>query len=91
MKREEKREEAKKEVWFPVKKYGVGWGPPVTWQGWAVMLGYILLVMAGVFIRLRSSADHIWFFPYIMTLTILFVFICWTKGEKVHWHWGGRK
>jgi len=23
--------------WFPAKRYGWGWGIPVTWQGWAVM------------------------------------------------------
>jgi hypothetical protein len=28
--------------WFPAKRYGWGWGFPVTWQGWlalAVFLG----------------------------------------------------
>ncbi len=22
--------------WFPVKRYGWGWGLPVRWQGWVV-------------------------------------------------------
>jgi hypothetical protein len=24
------------EYWFPAKRYGWGWGIPVTWQGWVV-------------------------------------------------------
>ena len=23
-----------KEIWFPAKKYGNGWGLPITWQRW---------------------------------------------------------
>ena len=36
-----------KDIWFPAIKYGVGWGLPVTWQGWAVMLAYIFFITAG--------------------------------------------
>ena len=24
--------------WFPAKRYGWGWGPPQTWQGWVVFV-----------------------------------------------------
>jgi hypothetical protein len=43
-----------KEIWFPAMQYGIGWGLPVTWQGWVVLLIYILY---GVKIRL-DSASH---------------------------------
>jgi len=32
-----------KDTWFPAMKYGVGWGLPITWQGWAVFSSYIVL------------------------------------------------
>ena len=27
--------------WFPVKRYGWGWGPPATWEGWAVLAAFV--------------------------------------------------
>ena len=27
--------------WFPAKRYGWGWGPPATWQGWAVLAAFV--------------------------------------------------
>ena len=36
----------KSRFWFPAKRYGWGWGPPVCWQGWAVLLGYFALMLA---------------------------------------------
>jgi hypothetical protein len=32
-----KREDHMSRYWFPAKRYGWGWGLPVTWQGWAVL------------------------------------------------------
>jgi hypothetical protein len=26
--------ESQTDFWFPAKKFGWGWGPPVKWQGW---------------------------------------------------------
>jgi hypothetical protein len=34
--------------WFPAKRYGWGWGLPVTWQGWLV--AFIALTVAGGFV-----------------------------------------
>jgi hypothetical protein len=28
--------------WFPAKRYGWGWGPPTTWQGWLLLALYII-------------------------------------------------
>ena len=42
-----KRED--RDIWFPAKKYGYGWGLPITWQGWVVTLSYLLLIVGGSF------------------------------------------
>ena len=40
--------------WFAPKRYGYGAGLPITWQGWAIVLGYAgLVILAGV-----SFRDH---------------------------------
>ena len=37
-----------KKIWFPAKCYGLGWGLPVAWQGWVVLVGYLILLLAGM-------------------------------------------
>jgi len=84
-------EENKKKIWFPAMQYGVGWGLPVTWQGWTVLLSYILLMIIGSLI-LTSSSSRVAFFPiYVIFLTVLLIFICWIKGEKLELRWGNKK
>jgi asparagine N-glycosylation enzyme membrane subunit Stt3 len=84
-------EENKKKIWFPSMKYGVGWGLPITWQGWAVLLAYMLLMIVGS-VFLTSSPSRLAFFPaYVMCLTAFLIFICWKKGEKLSLRWGDKK
>jgi hypothetical protein len=32
--------------WFRAKRFGYGAGPPVAWQGWALVGGYVLAALA---------------------------------------------
>jgi hypothetical protein len=75
-------------VWFPAKKYGVGWGLPVTWQGWIVIFAYLVLMLGGIVFLARSPIAIPLFFAYAFVLTALFIFICWKKGEKPTFRWG---
>jgi hypothetical protein len=76
-----------KEIWFPAMKYGVGWGFPITWQGWAVLLTYIaLMLLGGLFFK--SLFLIIPFIIYVFILSGIFLFICWKKGEKPDVRWG---
>jgi hypothetical protein len=36
--------------WFPAKRYGWGWGFPITWQGWLVFAAFFVLLALGVFL-----------------------------------------
>lgn len=78
----------KKGIWFPAMKYGVGWGLPITWQGWAVLLTYIvLLLLGGLFIK-KSPFLVIPFVIYVFILSGILLYICWKKGEKTDIRWG---
>ena len=33
--------------WFPAKRYGWGWGLPISWQGWIVLIAYFTLIDRG--------------------------------------------
>lgn len=39
-----------KRYWFPAKAAGNGWGwgLPQVWQGWAVLVAFLVLLVAGV-------------------------------------------
>ena len=34
------------DAWFAPKRYGYGTSLPIAWQGWAILIGYILLIAA---------------------------------------------
>lgn len=74
--------------WFKPKRYGWGWRP-ATWQGWAVIGIYVILVMADLYIFKRESAnDFIFgFIPELIILTAILIAICYVTGEKPRWQW----
>jgi len=74
--------------WFPAKRYGWGWGPPTTWQGWVVLAIYLIII---VLVSYFIPPDHhpVVFAAGLMISTALFVLICWRKGEPPRWRWGG--
>ncbi|MGH8461101.1 MAG: hypothetical protein ACRESS_05800 [Stenotrophobium sp.] len=77
-----------KTFWFPAKRYGWGWGPPNCWQGWAVIVLYAALLMAGAAVLLPQR-DIPAFIAYTIILSALLTLVCWLKGEKPRWRWGG--
>ena len=76
------------DIWFPAKKYGVGWGLPVTWQGWAVFVSYLVLMFLGTLFIGNSPFLIIPFVIYVFILSGIFIYICWKKGEKLDFRWG---
>ncbi|MEK7558316.1 MAG: hypothetical protein AAB507_00635 [Patescibacteria group bacterium] len=78
-------------MWFRARLYGWGWRP-VTWQGFLITLIYALGV-GFTFVRAYANTISIsnfffWFLPSFIVVTLFFLFICYTKGEKPGWHWG---
>jgi len=72
--------------WFAVKRYGWGWGMPVRWQGWAVLLGYLGLLYAGIYGLTPGRGAAV----YLLVLTALLVVVVVWKGERpVRWRWDG--
>lgn len=79
-----------RKYWFPAKRYGWGWGPPKVWQGWLVLLGFFALLLAGAIAVLPSRGPMV-FFGYTLLLIAILLAICWWKGERPRWRWGGSK
>lgn len=76
--------------WFKRKLYGWGW-TPATWQGWAVIIIYVIAVTSFAFtIEENTPLREVMFTGIlpIVLLTITLIRICYKKGEKPGWTWG---
>lgn len=79
--------EREREIWFPAKRYGWGWGPPIAWQGWVVLGAYVVAILVSAF-RFPPHQDPWLFVGIVAVTTLAFVFVCWWKGETPRWRWG---
>jgi uncharacterized membrane protein YhaH (DUF805 family) len=78
-------------LWFRAKEYGWGW-TPATWQGWLLLLVYVVLV-SFIFSHFDSSSHSVSdtllnFVPLTLLLTCILIFICFATGDKPSWRWG---
>jgi len=79
------------QYWFKPKRYGYG-ATPVTWQGWALIFG-IVLAMVAVSVMLRVTEQAFWGLAAIVAFDIAalgaltIVSHRKTDGEW-HWRWG---
>lgn len=74
--------------WFRARTHGFGWTPE-TWQGWLVVIVWVLMVGAtarysfmGV---LANGAGFLSFIKLLLGWSFLFFIIMWKKGEPLNW------
>jgi len=82
-----------KGYWFKRKLYGWGW-TPVTWQGWALTVCYLVLVVAAALTLDENASINDVSFTFalpLILLTIAFLTITYKKGQKPRWQWGEEK
>lgn len=73
--------------WFPAKRFGWGWGLPSAWQGWAVLIAYLTLMLAGLaFLNPAVNANA--YTAYAAVVTALFLLVVWRTGELPRWRSG---
>ena len=73
--------------WFAPKRYGYGAGLPISWQGWALTLGFLAVV-----IGLAAMIDEHRAIPFLaamVPITVVFILITarTTRGGW-RWRWG---
>lgn len=78
--------------WFKRKLYGWGW-TPATKEGWLVIITYAVLIVALALIIDNNSSIreivYIFMLP-VFLLTLSVIGICYKKGERPRWQWGGK-
>jgi hypothetical protein len=73
--------------WFAPKRYGYGSGLPISWQGWALLLGFIVGVPLLAILLARSHPIVV--FAVLIPIALAFCLICarTTRGGW-RWRWG---
>ena len=71
--------------WFRAKRYGLGWGLPLAWQGWAVLVSWILISLLGIRFLTPGTRPARWAFTAAMVIILLL--ICYWKGEPSGRRW----
>ena len=78
-------------LWFKAKRYGYGW-TPVTWEGWVVVLLYVVVVtIHSINVEKFSQSGGEVVINFVIPLivnTIFLIIIFYAKGEKAEWRWG---
>lgn len=73
--------------------YGWGWYP-VTWQGWVVIVVYMITVFAFSLTVDEQSPPRELVFTFFLPITLLtltLIRVCYATGEKPRWQWGNGK
>lgn len=78
--------------WFAPKRFGYGAGLPVTWQGWALLGGYLaILVVVGWLDHQTDGRDRTIGFAVFVAATATFVSLVYQRTEGGwKWRWGKR-
>jgi hypothetical protein len=71
--------------WFRAKRYGLGWGLPLAWQGWAVFVSWLLITPMGLRFLTPGSSTARW--AFIAAMLTLLIVICYWKGEPTGRRW----
>lgn len=61
-----------KRAWFAPKSHGIGAAWPISWEGWAVVVGFVVATaMALLFLQGWPRAAA------LPTIAVIFATICW--------------
>ena len=72
--------------WFATKRYGFGAGRPISWQGWAITIGFIAISIAlALLFRDKPLLLATALVPVIATLLVI---TAKTTRGGWRWRWG---
>jgi hypothetical protein len=74
--------------WFAPKRYGYGSGMPISWQGWALTLGFSAIAIGLAVLLRRHPLQMV---AALVPLTIALMVTCarTTRGGW-RWRWGDK-
>ena len=78
-----KKRENPNGYWFMNKTIGWGW-TPVRWQGWVVVLVWIIVFTFGIMMMDHEAMKN---GVFLIIFTAILFYIIYKKGEKFSWKW----
>ena len=73
--------------WFAPKRYGYGAGLPISWQGWAVTIGFLAVAVASAYCFAQRPPDRC--SPILVpAIVALLVITARTTRGGWRWRWG---
>ena len=73
--------------WFAPKRFGIGPGVPIAWQGWALTVAFVAIV-AGLSLLLHDRPAAL--IASVILPTIVFLVIA-GRTTRGGWHWRWRR
>ena len=70
--------------WFAAKRYGLGAGLPIAWQGWVATLAYVAIVIGSALLLAERSPWALG--SIVVTATAIFVVVA-AKTTRGGWRW----
>jgi hypothetical protein len=67
------------QYWFRAKRYGLGWGLPLMWQGWVFLLVWAMVLLKGIRDLLSTPSSKR--LAFVGVMTILLLIVCYWKGD----------
>ncbi|HEU4959203.1 MAG TPA: hypothetical protein VFT56_02245 [Sphingomonas sp.] len=75
------------DAWFAPKRYGFGAGLPIAWQGWALILGYLLAVGGAAALLLPRNRLAWIVVLAALSAALIAIAVRHTRGGW-RWRWG---
>ena len=69
--------------WFAPKRFGYGSGLPIVWQGWVLLIGFLVLTLAAALLLANRPVALI---AVLAPATILLMIVC-ARTTRGGWHW----
>jgi hypothetical protein len=81
--------EPDRKYWFRAKRYGWGWGPPVTWQGWVFLIIWVIVIVAATPFA-PPDRHPVLYGVFVAVMVCLMLAVCYATGEPPRWRWGDK-
>lgn len=69
--------------WFAPKRYGYGAGMPISWQGWAITVLFLVIAIGAATLFARKPLP---LFAVMLPAILIFTIVC-AKTTRGGWRW----
>lgn len=75
--------------WFAPKRYGYGAGLPISWEGWAVLGGYFILMLTAALVLEYAHSPYR--FLVIIPMAMATIAVIWVAKTRTRGGWRWRR